>query len=189
MEARTCKSQPVVVVGGGNSAGQAAMFLSDHASEVHLMIRGSSLKHSMSSYLIRRIEEQKNIQLHTQHEIITLDGDGSLKQIEVRNNENGREEKLDIEHLFLFIGAEPNSHWLKGLVCTDEKGFIFTGRDLDSQKLRKYSWTLSRDPFANETCTPGLFVVGDLRSGSIKRVASAVGEGAIAVSQVHSFLN
>ena len=189
MESRSCQNQPVLVIGGGNSAGQAAMFLADHASEVHLMIRGNSLDNTMSSYLIRRIQEQKNIQLHLRQEVVALKGEDSLQQVVVRNNDNGEEQSWNINHLFLFIGAAPNGQWLNGLVCTDDKGFIYTGKDLDVQKLRNYSWSLARDPYTHETCTPGLFVVGDLRSGSTKRVASAVGEGAIAVSQVHSVLS
>jgi thioredoxin reductase (NADPH) len=185
-EAKNCKNEEVVVIGGGNSAGQAAIFLSTCASKVHLVIRGDSLEKSMSSYLINRIENNNKITLHIHEELIEVHGDNKIECIEFRNNKTNDTHELNVSHLFLFIGAEPANEWLSHLVCADDKGFILTGNDLNQSHLQ--DWNLNRMPFPLETCIPGLFVVGDLRSGSTKRVASAVGEGSMAISYVHQIL-
>lgn len=186
-EARNCKNEEVVVIGGGNSAGQAAIFLSTCALKVHLVIRGESLEKSMSAYLIKRIENNSNIILHTHKELIEVKGENKIEWIQFRNNKTNDIHKMNIAHLFLFIGAETANEWLSHLVCTDKKGFVLTGNDLNKSHLS--DWKLNRMPFPLETCVPGLFVVGDMRSGSTKRVASAVGEGSMAISYVHQILS
>lgn len=185
-EAKNCQAEEVIVIGGGNSAGQAALFLSSCASKVHLHIRGESLEKSMSTYLIRRIENNPNIELHKNEELVNVEGGKAIERVEFRNNKTNQKRMMDIGHVFLFIGAEPANEWLSHLVCTDNKGFVLIGNDLNQSNLR--DWKLNRMPFPLETCIPGLFVVGDLRSGSAKRVASAVGEGSMAISYVHQIL-
>jgi thioredoxin reductase (NADPH) len=185
-EARNCKAEEVVVIGGGNSAGQAALFLAKCAAKVHLVIRGESLVKSMSSYLISRVENNAKIVLHTHEELVAIEGDKVIEKVEFRNNKTNKSRKMNLSHVFLFIGAEPANEWLSHLVCTDNRGFIITGNDLNQHHLE--DWKLNRMPYPLETCIPGLFVVGDLRSGSTKRVASAVGEGSMAISYVHQIL-
>jgi thioredoxin reductase (NADPH) len=180
VEARLCRSEPVVLVGGGNSAGQAAVFLSAYASEVHMMVRGPGLAATMSSYLIERIAATPNIRLHTHLELEALDGDASgLRQVRCRCREDDSTRSFLVRRMFLFIGADPNSDWLGECgVQLDDKGFVLTGADARQD----------RGPFSLETSVDGVFVVGDLRSGSTKRVAAAAGEGAAAVSQIHAYL-
>jgi thioredoxin reductase (NADPH) len=188
LEAQLCGGEDIVVVGGGNSAGQAALFLSETANMVYLIIRSDSLDHSMSRYLIRRIEEKPNIKLLPQTEIVGLDGTNRLEQVQWRNKNTGETETQKIGNVFSMIGAIPNSTWLEECVALDEKSFVKTGPDLAKEDLSSCKWPLSRSPFMLETSLPGVFAVGDIRSGSVKRVASAVGEGSIAISMVHRVL-
>jgi thioredoxin reductase (NADPH) len=189
MEARMCSSQEVVIVGGGNSAGQAAVFLSQHAKHVHIAIRSGSLEHSMSKYLIHRIEASPNITLHPHTEITALTGDEVLEGIELTDKRSGGSRQTGIRHAFIFIGATPNSRWLPPEIAPDAKGFVRTGRDLDAAELDPGMWVTKRQPYLLETSVPGIFAAGDVRSGSTKRVASAVGEGSISVSFIHQFLS
>jgi len=187
MEAQLCGGDEVIVVGGGNSAGQAAVFLAQAASHVHLLVRSSSLSASMSRYLIRRIEEAPTIQIKTRTEIVALEGNGRLERVWWRDG-TGAVTSQDIKHVFLMTGAEANTGWLNGRVALDTKGFIKTGRDLTQEDLAAARWLLDRSPYLLETSLPGVFAVGDVRCGNVKRVASAVGEGSIAVSFVHRAL-
>ncbi len=188
MEAQLCPGEEIVVVGGGNSAGQAAVFLAQTASRVHMFVRSSSLAESMSRYLIRRIEETPAIVLKTCTEIVGLEGDGHLERIRVRDNRTGAISDMSIRHVFLMTGAVPNAVWLAGCVALDGTGFIKTGPDLSKDELTAAGWPLARSPYLLETSLPGVFAVGDVRGGNIKRVASAVGEGSIAVAFVHRVL-
>jgi thioredoxin reductase (NADPH) len=188
MEAQLCAGEEVAVVGGGNSAGQAAVFLASRARRVHLLVRGPGLADTMSRYLIRRIEENPSIVLRTRTEIVALEGDGSLERIQWRHNENGGIEGHDIAHVFMMTGATPNTRWLDGCIALDDKGFVKTGPDHSTDDLRNAGWPLARPPYLLETNRPGVFAVGDVRGGNVKRVASAVGEGSIAVAFVHLVL-
>ncbi len=188
MEAQLCARDDVVVVGGGNSAGQAAVFLTSTAGHVHMLVRGPGLADTMSRYLIRRIEDNPAIVLHTATEIVALEGNGRLERILWRNNRTGETETRDIRHVFMMTGATPNTAWLNGCIALDEKGFVKTGTDLSADDLAAVKWPLARSPYLLETSRPGIFAVGDVRGGNIKRVASAVGEGSIAVAFVHQVL-
>ena len=188
MEAQLCVGEEVVVVGGGNSAGQAAVFLASTARRVHMLVRGPGLADTMSRYLIRRIEENTSIVLRTRTQIVALEGARSLERIRWRDERTGAIESHDIGHAFIMTGAEPNTRWLKGCIALDEKGFVKTGPDLSSEDLATANWPLTRPPFLLETSRPGIFAVGDARGGNVKRVASAVGEGSIAVAFVHQVL-
>jgi len=188
VEAQLCAQEEVVVVGGGNSAGQAAVFLSQTASRVHMLVRSAGLAETMSRYLIRRIEETPAIELRTHTEIVALQGDDHLESLTWKNSETGASEERPIRHVFVMTGGSPNTHWLDGCLALDEKGFIKTGPDLSPEDLSASSWPLARHPFLMETSLPGVFAVGDVRSGSVKRVAAAVGEGSIAISFVHRVL-
>ena len=187
IESQICGSDEVVIVGGGNSAGQAAVFLSQTSRHVHILVRGPGLADTMSRYLIRRIEESPTITLHPFTEIVDLQGDARLEQITWRS-QNGETETRPIRHVFLMTGAVPNTAWLDGCVVTDDNGFIKAGSDLTPEDLAHARWPLKRPPFHLETSLPGVFAVGDVRAGNVKRVASAVGEGSVAVSLVHRFL-
>jgi thioredoxin reductase (NADPH) len=189
VEARLCEGDEVAVVGGGNSAGQAAVFLAQTTRRVHVLVRSDGLADTMSRYLIRRIEENPAIVLHTRTEIVALEGNGSLERLRWRDSASGRVETHDIKHLFIMTGAVPNTGWLNRCVALDAKGFIKTGPDLTQDDLAHAKWPLSRAPHLLETSLPGVFAVGDVRGGNIKRVASAVGEGSIAVSFVHQVLH
>jgi thioredoxin reductase (NADPH) len=188
MEAQLCGGEEVIVVGGGNSAGQAAVFLAQTAGRVHMLVRSGGLADSMSRYLIRRIQEIPTIVLGTFTEIVALDGDRDLERVHWRDNRTGAISSHDIRHVFLMTGAVPNTAWLNGCIAMDAKGFIKTGPDLSRDDLAAARWPLSRTPYLLETSLPGVFAVGDVRGGNIKRVASAVGEGSIAVSFVHRTL-
>lgn len=188
MEAQLCPDEEVIVVGGGNSAGQAAVFLAETAKCVHVMVRSDGLADSMSRYLIHRIEEHPRIKLHVYTEITVLEGEGHLEQVTWRNKLSGEVEQMSVRHLFLMTGADPSTRWLEGCLVLDEKGFIKTGGDISDAQLAEAGWPLARSPYLLETSLPGVFAVGDVRSGNVKRVASAVGEGAIAVSMVHRAL-
>jgi thioredoxin reductase (NADPH) len=188
MEAQLCVGEEAVVVGGGNSAGQAAVFLAQTTRRVHMLVRGDNLADTMSRYLIRRIEESPAIQLHTRTEIVALEGNGQLERIQWRDEGLGVTENHAIRHVFLMMGALPNTGWLDGCLALDEKGFIKTGPDLTADALAAARWPLARQPFLLETSRPGIFAVGDVRAGNVKRVASAVGEGSIAIAFVHQVL-
>jgi len=189
-EAQLCESEEVAVVGGANSAGQAAAFLSQTARKVHMLVRGSGLSETMSRYLIYRVSENPKIELHFNTEIIGLDGDMHLECVTWRDRQSGEVSANQVRHVFIMTGASPRTEWLQGCVALDDKGFILTGRDLDVSAARTHepAWTLDRPPQMLETNLPAVFAVGDVRSGSVKRVASAVGEGAIAVHLVHRAL-
>jgi thioredoxin reductase (NADPH) len=188
MEAQLCIGDEVVVVGGGNSAGQAAVFLAQTSRRVHILVRGEGLADTMSRYLIRRIEDSPAIHVHTRTEIVALEGNGQLERIAWRSAESGVTDTHEIRHVFLMMGAVPNTGWLGGCLALDEKGFIKTGPDLTTDELAAAKWPLSRAPYLLETSRPGIFAVGDVRGGNVKRVASAVGEGSIAVAFVHQVL-
>jgi thioredoxin reductase (NADPH) len=186
MEAQLCAANEVVVVGGGNSAGQAAVFLSQTAKHVHMLVRSSGLTETMSRYLIRRIEENPNITLRTFTELEALEGDGTLERVRWKNHQTGDVETRSVRAVFVMAGADPNTSWLEGCVARDEHGFVKTGSDLHAFDLRK--WTQPRAPYMFETSIPGVFAVGDVRSNSVKRVASAVGEGSVCVQLLHRVL-
>ena len=188
VEAQLCRREEVIVVGGGNSAGQAAVFLSQNAKLVYMLVRSNSLAASMSQYLIRRIENTPTIILRTQTEIVTLEGRDHLESVYWENSQTGQTEKHEIRHIFVMTGADPNTPWLDGCIAVDDKGFIKTGPDLSPDNLSAAGWPLTRQPYLLETSLPNVFAVGDVRGGSIKRVASAVGEGSTAISFVHRVL-
>jgi len=188
VESQLCGGQEVIVVGGGNSAGQAAVFLAQTTKRVHMLVRSSGLAASMSRYLIRRIENSPTIILRPQTEIVSLEGDNHLNSVYWRNSQTGQTEKNEISHVFVMTGADPNTDWLNGCIALDDKGFIKTGPDLLPENLSAAGWPLMRQPYVLESSLPGVFAVGDVRGGSIKRVASAVGEGSIAISFVHKVL-
>jgi len=188
MEAQLCADEEVAVVGGANSAGQAVMFLAETAKRVHMLIRGEGLAQTMSRYLISRIEAHPRIELHTRTEIVGLEGNGHLEQIAWRTGRDGPAQQQKIRHVFTMTGAEPSTKWLAGCVALDAKGVIKTGSTLTADELAAAKWPLRRAPYLLETSLPGVFAVGDVRSGSTKRVASAVGEGSIAVATVHQVL-
>lgn len=188
LEAQLCEGEEVVVVGGGNAAGQAAVFLAQSARRVHMVVRGAGLSTAMSRYLIRRIEESDAIELHADSELVKLRGDGHLEGLSWRNHRTGVVDALEARHLFIMTGAEPSTSWLPSRVTTDRNGFIKTGADLSGEELSAAGWPLARRPRALETSLPGVYAVGDVRSGNFKRVASAVGDGSIAVAFVHQRL-
>jgi len=187
MESQLCRGEDVIIVGGANSAGQAAVFLAQSASSVYMVVRADTLAETMSRYLIRRIEESPAIVLKTSSEITALDGASHLEGVHVRDLKTGTTTVLPIRHVFVMTGAVPATGWLENCLALDESGFIKTGPDLSAEELS--AWPLARAPHLLETNQPGVFAVGDVRSGNIKRVASAVGEGSIAVSFVHSVLH
>jgi thioredoxin reductase (NADPH) len=188
-EAQRCEGEEVAVVGGGNSAGQAAMFLAGRTRRVYLLIRGSDLGKSMSRYLVDRITDAANIELLTSTEVREFIGENRLEGTVVEDNRSGKRRNLGVRALFAFIGADANTGWLQGAVDLDERGFVLTGRELNDSALDEDAWReRSREPFLLETSQPGVFAAGDSRSGSIKRCTSAVGEGAMAVTLVHQYL-
>jgi thioredoxin reductase (NADPH) len=184
-EAQMCQGSSVVIVGGGNSAGQAAVFMSAQSRKVYLLIRGNDLRKDMSSYLVQRIEDTPNIEVLRNTEVRRMSGDRYLRSIEVANNKTGEVRTLETAALFSFIGATPWTEWLPPEIERDAKGFVRTGPALEQSPC----WTAKRQPFLLETGHPGVFAAGDVRSGSVKRVASAVGEGAMAVQFVHQCLS
>jgi thioredoxin reductase (NADPH) len=188
VEAQLCDGEEVIVVGGGNSAGQAAVFLAETTNRVHMLVRTAGLAESMSRYLIRRIEETATIVLRPYTEIVAVEGGDHLEFVRWHNNQTGQTEEHKIRHIFVMTGADPNTSWLDGCVALDAKGFVKTGLDLSPDNLSASGWPLTRQPYLLETSLPGVFAVGDVRGGSIKRVASAVGEGSIAISFVHKVL-
>ncbi|HEX8794187.1 MAG TPA: FAD-dependent oxidoreductase [Polyangiaceae bacterium] len=187
IEAQLCRREQVVVVGGGNSAGQAAVFLTAFVDHVHMLVRSDGLKETMSAYLVQRIRENPKITVHTHTELDLAEGDRELERVRWRNNVTGHSEVHGIRHVFVMTGADPNTDWLKGCVALDDKGFIKTGQDLGPGDLAR--WTVARrHPYMLETSVRGVFAVGDVRFASVKRVASAVGEGAICVQLLHKVL-
>jgi len=188
VEAQWCGGEEVIIVGGGNSAGQAAVFLAHTARRVHILVRSSGLAESMSRYLIRRIEETPAIVVRPHTEITALEGGDHLERVRWRDHQTGTSETHAIRHVFAMTGAVPNTRWLEGCVALDTQGFIKTGPDLSPEDLAAARWPLVRAPHLLETSLPGVFAVGDVRGGNIKRVASAVGEGSIAVAFVHQVL-
>jgi thioredoxin reductase (NADPH) len=187
-ETATFRDQPVLIAGAGNSAGQGALFFSRYASHVTILVRGEDLAASMSQYLIDRIEAAPNIEVLTHVTVAEAVGDKSLEAVILRDLETGDTRSIEASAMFIFIGAKPHTQFVADLVELDEKGFVLTGRDLSRERRKPKGWTLDRDPFLFETSVPGLFAVGDIRAGSSKRVAAAVGEGSGTVSMVHQYL-
>ena len=187
MEAQLCHDREIVVLGGGNSAGQAAVYMTQTAQKVHMVIRSGCLAESMSRYLIRRIEENPGIDVHYHTELVSLEGNGQLERVVWRDKKTGESSTHEIGQVFIMAGAMPRTEWLRGCLAMDSKGFILTGRDLDGTEVSP-AWKLRRPPQMLETSLPGVFAVGDVRSGNVKRVASAVGEGAISIHMVHRTL-
>jgi thioredoxin reductase (NADPH) len=188
-EARLCEGEKVAVVGGGNSAGQAALFLAGRTRRVYLLIRGDDLSKSMSRYLVDRVAQAENVELLATTEVRELMGEDLLEGVVVQDNRSGARRTLGAQALFVFIGADANTGWLRGAVDLDERGFVLTGTELNGSALKEDSWReRSREPFLLETSLPGVFAAGDVRSGSIKRCASAVGEGSMAVKLIHQYL-
>jgi thioredoxin reductase (NADPH) len=190
IESQLCGDEEVIVIGGGNSAGQAAVFLSQTARKVYMLVRSGGLAETMSRYLIQRISENSAIELHFHTELVSLDGQTQLERVGWIDKTTGQTSSHEIRHVFIMAGASPRTEWLRGCVALDDKGFILTGRDLDGTGATNGSpaWPLARAPQMLETTLPGVFAVGDVRSGNVKRVASAVGEGAISVHLVHRAL-
>jgi thioredoxin reductase (NADPH) len=190
IEAQLCEGEEIAVVGGGNSAGQAAVFLSQNARKVHMLVRASELSSTMSRYLIQRLTENPQIELHLNTEITALEGGAHLERVVWRDKKTGEVSTHDIPHVFVMTGASPRTDWLRGCLAMDEKGFILTGRDLEGLLApgQGPQWPLARPPQMLETSLPGVFAVGDARAGNVKRVAAAVGEGAISIHLVHRAL-
>ncbi|HQY19469.1 MAG TPA: NAD(P)/FAD-dependent oxidoreductase, partial [Ignavibacteria bacterium] len=187
-EAALYKDQDVCVLGGANSAGQGALFFSRYAKSVTIIIRADSLGKAMSSYLVERINATQNITVLTDTEVDSVSGSNKLEKIFLRCKNEDKIKEMDTSAIFIFIGAAPRTEICKGIIETDEKGFILTGPDLLNKKNVTNEWTLERDPFLLETNIPGVFAAGDIRSGSGKRVAAAVGEGSAAIGMVHKYL-
>ena len=189
-EAKSCENRKVFVVGGGNSAGQGAVYLSKYAESVTILVRKPDLTSSMSSYLIDQIESIPNIHVQGHREVVKVCGDEDhVQRLVLKNTEDDSTQEIEADALFIFIGARPRTEWLeRGQVMTDERGFVITGRDLLANEKRARSWSLTRNPYLLETCQPGIFAAGDVRSGAMNRVASAVGEGAMAIKFVHEYL-
>jgi thioredoxin reductase (NADPH) len=187
-EARSCAGQEVYIVGGANSAGQAAMHFARYATRVHMLIRSADLRRSMSQYLIDQIQSMGNIEVHPFTEVCRSEGDEHLERLTLVDVQTGQTRTVETSWLFIFIGAEPRTDWLDGVVSRDERGFVLTGPHLMAGGQRPPGWTLPRDPYHLECSVPGVFAAGDVRADSVKRVASAVGEGAMAINLVHRYL-
>ena len=189
MESQLCGGDDVVVIGGGNSAGQAAVFLAETAHKVYMLVRGKTLSDTMSRYLTQRITQHPAIELHLESELQSLEGDSHLERVSWLDRSSGESLTREIRHVFVMAGASPHSDWLRACVALDQQGFVLTGRDLDPVLASApQKWPLGRPPQMLETSLPAVFAVGDIRSGNVKRVASAVGEGAISIHLVHSAL-
>ncbi len=189
VEAQLCRGRDVAIIGGGNSAGQAAVYLSRRARHVHVLVRGGGLGASMSDYLVRRIDHIPNIYLHTHSEVEAIQGDEAMESVTVHNNRDDSTSTLAVSHLFIFIGAQPGTAFVGDQVALDDKGFVLTGDALSDEALTAHGWSLNRRPHLLETSCPRVFAAGDVRSGSVKRVASAVGEGSVCVQFIHTLLN
>lgn len=187
-EASSCKNEDVYVVGGANSAGQAAVHFSEVARSVTMIVRGDTLSKSMSHYLVERINSIPNVSVVTNAEVVEVNGADRLEEITVRHHERRNTEKLRAAALFIFIGAEPHTEWLDGAVCRDRKGFLVTGANLMTNGRRPAGWNVDRDPYLLETSVPGVFAVGDVRDGAVRRVANSVGEGSIVLYFIHQYL-
>jgi thioredoxin reductase (NADPH) len=187
-EAQLCRGEDVIVVGGGNSAGQAAVFLAHSARRVHMLVRAPGLAETMSRYLVRRIEQSPNIELRTHSEIVALEGGDRLEGVRWRDNQTTAAERRAVRHVFVMTGADPATQWLADCVALDDEGFIKAGADLSRDELTAAGWDGTRAPLHLETSLPGVFAVGDVRYGNLKRVASAVGEGSTAIALVHRVL-
>ncbi|HEY1725094.1 MAG TPA: FAD-dependent oxidoreductase [Steroidobacteraceae bacterium] len=185
LEAKLCKGEDIIVVGGGNSAGQAGVFLAGSCRHVHMLVRANGLADSMSQYLIDRIESSPNITLHVRTQVTALEGDHELQRVTWRCADEAGPEQHAVGHVFMMTGASPNTAWLSGSITLDDKGFIKTGLDLSAPDLEAAGWSLARQPYLLETSHSGIFAAGDVRSGSVKRVAAAVGEGSSCVQFVH----
>jgi thioredoxin reductase (NADPH) len=189
MESQLCGGDEVIVIGGGNSAGQAAVFLAETAKRVYMLVRGKTLSETMSRYLVQRITEHPVIELHLETELVSLEGDSRLERVTWLDRSSGEKSTREIRHVFVMAGASPHSDWLRGCVALDQQGFVLTGRDLDPVLAdAPQKWPLGRPPQMLETSLPAVFAVGDIRSGNVKRVASAVGEGSISIHLVHRAL-
>jgi thioredoxin reductase (NADPH) len=186
-EAPAFTDRSVVIVGGGNSAGQAAIHLARYARDVQIVIRRESLKHTMSQYLIEQVESTKNVRLRTHTELERVEGDGRVERIALKAD-NGESQVAEVDAVFVFIGTRPRSDWLPAGVLRDAKGFVITGRDLPANSAFARTWKERREPMALETSVPGVFAAGDIRAGAMNRVASAVGEGSMVVRLVHDYL-
>jgi thioredoxin reductase (NADPH) len=187
-EAAECADKKVFIVGGANSAGQAAVFFARYASSVHVLVRGAALEASMSQYLIEQLSGIENVHVHTCTTVAEAHGTEHLEGLTLQDAQTGERTSYPASHLFVFIGGAPRTNWLDGVVMRDEHGFIPTGPGLLTDGRRPHGWTLDRDPYFMESSLPGVFVAGDARAESVKRVASAVGEGAMAVTLVHRYL-
>jgi thioredoxin reductase (NADPH) len=187
-ESRSTTGRDVVVVGGANSAGQAALHFAQYARMVTMVVRADSLAKRMSRYLVDRINATPNIVVRTRAKVRRVSGDVRLEEVEIEEMESGDSEALRTNGLFVLIGAQPHTEWLRGSIAQDDKGFVLSGRELLADDITP-AWPLQRDPFVLETSAPGVFVAGDVRHGSVKRVASAVGEGAMAIQLVHEYLD
>jgi thioredoxin reductase (NADPH) len=188
-EALSCQGEKVYIIGGANSAGQAAMNFARYAERVVILVRGASLSTTMSQYLIEQVQATPNIQIWSHASVKEVHGDGHLEEISVLCSDSNKVERVPANAMFIFIGALPRTEWLSGIVERDERGFLRTGPDLMNGGTRPKSWKLERDPFLLETNVPGIFAVGDVRHGSVKRVASSVGEGSVAVQFIHQYLS
>jgi thioredoxin reductase (NADPH) len=187
-ETANCRNHDIYIVGGANSAGQAAMYFARHAKSVTMVVRGTTLDASMSYYLVQQIASVANINVRTCTEVIQAGGDEHLETLTLRDNSTGATEEVDTQWAFVFIGAAPRTEWLDGVVARDDHGFVISGPDLPMDGTLPRGWTADRAPYHLETSVPGVFVAGDARADSAKRVASAVGEGAMAVMLVHRYL-
>jgi thioredoxin reductase (NADPH) len=187
-EALSCRDEDVYIVGGANSAGQAAMYFSQHARKVVILCRSNDLRKGMSEYLVKQIEDMPNIEVRANSGVAEAFGEDHLERLTIKNSATGEEEKVPARSLFIFIGAAPRTEWLDGVVERDERGFILSGPDLMRHGKCPKNWTADREPYLLETSVPGIFVAGDVRHGSVKRVASGVGEGSIAVQFIHQYL-
>lgn len=188
-EAQACKDSDVYIVGGGNSAGQAAMYLSKFARQVYILIRKDSLSSTMSHYLIDQINITKNIHVLGKTVVVEAKGEGKLEELVLQDIDTKERRTMNARFLFIFIGAKPYTDWIKLDVIKNSKGFIETGRDLYNYENFRKTWKLEREPFLLETCCPGIFAAGDVRAGAMNRIASAVGEGAMAIKFVHEYLS
>jgi thioredoxin reductase (NADPH) len=188
-EALSCQGETVYVVGGANSAGQAAMNFARYAERVVILVRGASLSNTMSQYLIEQIQATPNIQVWSHASVAEVHGNDHLEEITVLCSDSSKNERVKANAMFIFIGALPRTEWLDGVINRDERGFLRTGPDLMNGGVRPKGWNLDRDPFLLETNVPGVFAVGDVRHGSVKRVASSVGEGSVAVQFIHKYLS